>query len=48
MVIGGFEASFHERWWRQAGFSGFAYRLAHLSLPRPLTVAGICLAFYFF
>jgi hypothetical protein len=32
--------------WRQAGFSSFAYRLAHLTLPRPVTVAGAFFLFY--
>jgi hypothetical protein len=32
--------------WRLAGFSGLAYRLANLGLPRPLSVAGVFLLFY--
>jgi hypothetical protein len=32
---------------RQAGFSSLAYRLAHLDLPWPVTVAGISVLFYF-
>ncbi|MDR3472065.1 MAG: hypothetical protein P4M09_10290 [Devosia sp.] len=32
---------------RRAGFSSFAYRLAHLTLPRPMTVAGVFCLFYF-
>jgi hypothetical protein len=32
--------------WRQAGLSSFAYRLAHLTLPRPMAVAGVFLMFY--
>jgi hypothetical protein len=33
--------------WKQAGFSSFAYRLAHLTLPRPLATAAAFLFFYF-
>jgi hypothetical protein len=33
--------------WLQAGFSSFAYRLAHLYLPRPVAVLAACLLFYF-
>lgn len=32
--------------WSQAGFSSFAYRLAHLSPPRPVSVLGVVLLFY--
>lgn len=32
--------------WQQAGFDSFAYRLAHLALPRPLTLAAIVTLFY--
>ena len=32
--------------WRQAGFGSFAYRLAHLAIPRGPVVAGLCLVFY--
>ena len=32
--------------WQQAGFDSFAYRLAHLALPRPLTLAAIAALFY--
>jgi hypothetical protein len=32
--------------WLRAGFSGFAYRLAHLALPRPVSVMGVVLVFY--
>jgi len=32
--------------WLQAGFSSFAYRLAHLALPRPLSVLGVFVLFY--
>lgn len=32
--------------WSQAGFSSFAYRLAHLSPPRPVSVLGAVLLFY--
>ena len=31
--------------WLQAGFSGFAYRLAHLAAPRPMLVGGLALIF---
>jgi hypothetical protein len=33
--------------WLQAGFSSFAYRLAHLALPRPMATAAVFLLFYF-
>ena len=33
--------------WRQAGFVSFAYRLAHLSVARPLAFAGLFLVFLF-
>ena len=33
--------------WLQAGFSSFAYRLAHFAPPWPLTAAGVSLLFYF-
>jgi hypothetical protein len=33
--------------WRQAGFSSFAYRLAHLCAPRSIVVASLSLAFVF-
>jgi len=32
--------------WPQAGYTSFAYRLAHLGLPRPISVAGLCVMFY--
>jgi hypothetical protein len=32
--------------WRQAGFSSFAYRLAHLRMSRGLALAGTAMAFY--
>ena len=32
--------------WRQAGFPSFAYRLAHLGLPWPITVMGMFVIFY--
>lgn len=32
--------------WSQAGFDSFAYRLAHLALPRPLILAAIAVLFY--
>lgn len=32
--------------WQQAGFDSFAYRLAHLAWPRPLTLAAIAALFY--
>jgi hypothetical protein len=31
----------------QAGFSSFAYRLAHLALPRPVATAAAVVLFYF-
>jgi hypothetical protein len=33
--------------WLQAGFSSFAYRLAHLAIARPLATAAAVLFFYF-
>jgi hypothetical protein len=32
--------------WQQAGFDSFAYRLAHLALPRPLTLVAVTALFY--
>jgi len=32
--------------WQQAGFDSFAYRLAHLALPRPLILTAIAALFY--
>ena len=32
--------------WQQAGFPSFAYRLAHLALPRPMTIAIVAALFY--
>ena len=32
--------------WQQAGFDSFAYRLAHLALPRPLILAAVAVFFY--
>jgi hypothetical protein len=32
--------------WPQAGLKSFAYRLAHLAFPRPLTVAAVATLFY--
>jgi len=32
--------------WLQAGFSSFAYRLAHLSLPRSFSVGAVALLLY--
>lgn len=32
--------------WLQAGFKSFAYRLAHLALPRPAIVAAVAVLFY--
>jgi len=32
--------------WQQAGFDSFAYRLAHLALPRPLILGAIAALFY--
>jgi hypothetical protein len=34
--------------WLQAGFSSFAYRLAHLIVPRPIAIIGVGALFYFF
>lgn len=34
--------------WLQAGISSFAYRLAHLALPRPALVAGLSVALFLF
>lgn len=34
--------------WQQAGFSSFAYRLAHLFVPRSALMAGVAFAFYLF
>ena len=33
--------------WLQAGFTSFAYRLAHLTLPRSLALLSISALFYF-
>lgn len=32
--------------WSQAGLNSFAYRLAHLVLPRPLMISAIAALFY--
>jgi hypothetical protein len=32
--------------WLQAGFTGFAYRLAHLTLHRPVVLLSIASLFY--
>lgn len=32
--------------WLQAGLTGFAYRLAHLTLPKPVAFVGTALLFY--
>ena len=32
--------------WQQAGFDSFAYRLAHLALPRPLILTAVAALFY--
>lgn len=32
----------------QAGYSGILYRLALLSLPRPLPILGVAMMFYLF
>jgi hypothetical protein len=32
--------------WLQAGFKSFAYRLAHLALPRPAIIAAVAALFY--
>jgi hypothetical protein len=34
--------------WLQAGFSSFAYRLAHLTVPRGVAIFGAGLMFYLF
>jgi len=34
--------------WLQAGFSSFAYRLAHLTVPRGVAVIGAGFLFYLF
>lgn len=34
--------------WQQAGLSSFAYRLAHLVVPRAALVAAVAFAFYLF
>jgi hypothetical protein len=41
-------SSRREYGWRQAGSSSFAYRLAHLSLPRGVASFGLILTFYLF
>jgi hypothetical protein len=33
--------------WRQAGFSSFAYRLAHLDAARPAVIGTLSLVFFF-
>lgn len=33
-------------WWQQAGLTGFAYRLAHLSAPRPVVLGALSLGFF--
>ena len=35
-----------KHWWPQAGFSSFAYRLAHLALPRTVLTASVFAVFY--
>ena len=32
--------------WLQVGFTSFAYRLAHLFLPRPLVILSVSALFY--
>jgi hypothetical protein len=32
--------------WPQAGLKSFAYRLAHLALPRALTICAVAALFY--
>lgn len=32
--------------WPQAGLKSFAYRLAHLALPRPLMISAVAALFY--
>ena len=41
----GFRAQRHSGW-PQAGLKSFAYRLAHLAFPRPLTIAAVAALFY--
>ena len=36
----------HHSGWLQAGLKSSAYRLAHLALPRPLTLGLVALLFY--
>lgn len=33
-------------WWLQAGLTGIAYRLAHLSFPRPAVTGALALGFF--
>ncbi len=33
-------------WWLQAGLTGIAYRLAHLSVPRPAVIGVLSLGFF--
>jgi hypothetical protein len=35
-----------QHWWQQAGFSSFAYRLAHLRVPRNLLIPLVAVLFY--
>jgi hypothetical protein len=41
----GFRAQRHDGW-LQAGLKSSAYRLAHLVLPRPLTIVAVAALFY--
>lgn len=41
-------AQFMRLGWLQAGFSSFAYRLAHLIVPHPVAIIGVGVLFYFF
>jgi len=41
--VGAFESS--RLGWLQAGFGSFAYRLAHLRLPRPSVVGALAIVF---
>lgn len=39
-------ARFDQHWWQQAGFSSFAYRLAHLRIWRELLIPLVAALFY--
>jgi len=46
-LVTGLSARSLSNQWLQAGFISFAYRLAHLTLPRSLTILSISALFYF-